>query len=174
MLARRKAGQLRLQRGNESHRRQGLSNGAPTARFIIVLPAWLSSDSSSFVNCRAIAPRECKFLRRPHFEGRRWIEKSLSVRSARGQAALPSAPSFVPFAPVAQLPERDASNVGDACESPAGSARFGFAFGVWGFGLAAQATRNSRLARAALAQQQRRPAQNGKVEGASPSRGTNF
>ena len=28
------------------------------------LPVWLSSDSSSFVNCRAFAPRECESLRR--------------------------------------------------------------------------------------------------------------
>jgi hypothetical protein len=40
-------------------------------------PMWLSSDSSSFVNCRAHAPRECESLRRLHFEGRKRIEKSL-------------------------------------------------------------------------------------------------
>ena len=31
-----------------------------------ISPTWLSSDSSSFVNCRAFAPRECESLRRPH------------------------------------------------------------------------------------------------------------
>ena len=32
-----------------------------------ISPAWLSSDSSGFVNRRAFAPRECKSLRRPQF-----------------------------------------------------------------------------------------------------------
>ena len=39
------------------------------------------------------------------------------------------------IAPVAQLPERDASNVGDAGESPAGSANFIYdlGFAIYGF-----------------------------------------
>ena len=59
-------------------------------------PAWLSSDSSSFVNCRANRPTRVRVS--------------------------PLAPELI--APVAQSSERDASNVGDAGESPAGSAIF--------------------------------------------------
>ncbi len=54
-------------------------------------------------------------------------------------------------APVAQLPKRDASNVGDAGEIPAGSA----ILPRW-------------------PNYQRRSAQDGEVGGGSPSRGTNF
>jgi hypothetical protein len=42
----------------------------------------------------------------------------------------------------------------------------------WPTGCAQLSTNVAQLASAALAQQQRRPAQNGKVEGANPSRGT--
>ena len=39
----------------------------PLSHLLSAQPAWLSSDSSSFVNCRAIAPRECESLRRLQF-----------------------------------------------------------------------------------------------------------
>ena len=87
---------------------------------------WLSSDSSSFVNCRALAPRECESLRRPHFsfEGRKRIEKFLRrsgvVRTTRER--LPSAIFLRPFAPVAQVSARRASNAEVAGEIPAGNA----------------------------------------------------
>ena len=84
--------------------------------------------------------------------------------AARSESSfcLPLPPPFRFNAPVAQLPERDASNVGDEGESPSGSASFIYdlRFSIDDF--------------AALAQQKRRPAQNGEVEGANPSRGTNF
>src|SRR3954468_12444442 len=57
-------------------------------------PAWLSSDSSSFVNCREIPT---------------------------GVQVSPPAPFF---ALVAQLSERDASNVEDAGESPGRECHF--------------------------------------------------
>ena len=55
------------------------------------------------------------------------IEKSMrgfgAVRS-ESSFCLPRPPPFRFNAPVAQLPERDASNVGDVGESPSGSANF--------------------------------------------------
>jgi hypothetical protein len=48
------------------------------------LPMWLSSDSSSFVNCRAFAPRECESLRRPHFAS---VVKLQSSSASNGESA---------------------------------------------------------------------------------------
>src|SRR6266542_4334247 len=73
----------------------------------------------------AFAPRECESLRRPHFsfEGRKRIEKFLRrcgvVRTTRER--LLSAIFLRPFAPVAQLSARRASNAEVAGEIPAGS-----------------------------------------------------
>src|SRR5439155_8543505 len=62
-----------------------------------------------------------------HFGGGTRIEKSMrgfgAVRS-ESSFCLPLPPPFRCNAPVAQLPERDASNVGDEGESPSGSANF--------------------------------------------------
>src|ERR1043166_733623 len=54
-----------------------------------------------------------------------WQIEKIVERSAgnhRSAGPLPSAALLQTFAPVAQLPERDASNVGDVGESPSGSA----------------------------------------------------
>src|SRR5947207_15102786 len=62
-----------------------------------------------------------------HFGGGTWIEKCMrGFGAARSESSfcLPLPPPFRFNAPVAQLPERDASNVGDEGESPSGSANF--------------------------------------------------
>src|SRR5438477_8040842 len=66
-----------------------------------------------------------------HFGGGTRIEKSMrGFGAARGESSfcLPLPPPFGFNAPVAQLPECDASNVGDEGESPSGSATFIYDF----------------------------------------------
>ena len=75
----------------------------------------LRTDSGSFVG--SISREE------------KWIEKFMrSSQAARGQgsSAFRNLPSYLFNASVAQLPERDASNVGDEGENPSGSAK-----GMW-------------------------------------------
>src|SRR6266516_4219564 len=85
---------------------------------------WLSSDSSSFVNCRALPNESASLSVGPILREERQIEELwrglLGIIAWRDLCLL--RPSFRLFAPVAQLPERDASNVGDVGESPSGSA----------------------------------------------------
>src|SRR5438034_6517229 len=58
-----------------------------------------------------------------HFGGSAdWKIVERSVGHHRSAGPLPSAALLQTFAPVAQLPERDASNVGDVGENPSGSA----------------------------------------------------
>src|SRR5687768_622147 len=54
----------------------------------IQMPVWLSSDSSSFVNCRGSPPRECVSLRRPHFASRARVDEQRAF-NPRVQGASP-------------------------------------------------------------------------------------
>ena len=83
------------------------------------------AHGGSFVNCRAYLPHESASLSvGPILREERQIEELwrglLGIIAWRDLCLL--RPSFRLFAPVAQLPERDASNVGDVGESPSGSA----------------------------------------------------
>ena len=55
-----------------NRREHGANPWRPT-----ISPMWLSSDSSSFVNCRAHCPTRVRVSPSAHFEGRKRIEKSL-------------------------------------------------------------------------------------------------
>ena len=86
---------------------------------------WLSSDSSSFVNCRAHRPTRVRVSPSAPFRGRnRRLKNSgealLGIIARRDLCLL--RPSFKLFAPVAQASERRASNAEVAGEIPAGSA----------------------------------------------------
>ncbi len=62
----------------------------PPAHLLSVQPAWLSSDSSSFVNCRAFAPRECESPRRlqPSANGE-WPSSATAMRLCTGTLLRP-------------------------------------------------------------------------------------
>ena len=97
------------------------------------------------------------------------IEKSMrgfgAVRS-ESSFCLPRPPPFRFNAPVAQLPERDASNVGDVGESPSGSANFIYdlRFSIDDFCRVSPTTRDAPL-------RTERVLAHGH-QGANPSRGT--
>ncbi len=93
-------------------------------------PAWLSNDRSSFVHRRANHSTKLRVSPLPPHSNEKCTVKNPKLSGTIGlQTFCILHSTFCIYtAPVAQLPERDASNVGDAGETPAGSANF---TGMW-------------------------------------------